>query len=352
MSRAIRFSGRMVIAAAIVPLFLAGCKDDDPPACVNCTNTWRTPSPTIENVWPNADKSSWTYSYISEELQVVPDPRTYSTPDSVSDVLTWDDLRELLDGHHLAGPTNKTVGTYGMHFDSLLTTDSGAVGQNLVVEITPRGGVMPTSSPVRRPGGFLARLYAARPDLRDAVGAALAATARPEPGGGTAGVVFGPFLIHGGAWEKTSDYIGTYGDVDQLLAWKFLTSDLSAGAEFSHQLVPSLADDVFLYGRVERTLSWESGIGLHKNCIEVLYIIDYGVSLGTDATGQPLEYARIVDGGRVIYAPTLGPVYMYEIGFIQQGEALANGARYTELDLFDRHTPASALVLQHAGSRR
>ena len=204
---------------------------------------------------------------------------------------------------------------------------------------------MPTSSPAPQPGGFLARLYAARPDLRGAIRTAYAMAGPAEPGGGYAVLPpWGPFLIHGGAWEKTSEYIGTYGDVDQLLAWKFLTSDLSPGTEFTHQLVPSLADNVYLHGRVERTLSWESGIGLHEKCIEVLYIIDYGIVLGTDVTGQPLDYARIVDGGRVVYAPTTGPVYLYEVSFIQPGEALANGARYTELNLFEMHTPPTDLA--------
>ena len=320
------------LAAVVALLTIAGCKDDETP-CLQCPPPDTTPSPTIENIWPNADKMTWTFDYTSEETLPNIPSRLYPTPDDIP-AFSWDDVREVLASDTLSGSTDTTEATYTMRFDSLLTTGSGAVGQNLEVDIDVLTAGAAGVYRANHASAFYARLYAARPDLRDAVldayaGAGYDARQLTEP----FGVVYSPLLIHGGAWEKTEDWIGTYGDVDQILAWKFLSSDLSVGSEFTHQLVPSLASDVFLHCRIERLTTWQSDIGQHKKSLDCLYIIDYGLWVETNNEGKILGYGRIFDCGRVVYSPTEGPVYMYERDFVEPGDPPTPGVRYTELEI-------------------
>ena len=121
-----------------------------------------------------------------------------------------------------------------------------------------------------------------------------------------------PQFVHGGVWEKTEDWIGTYGDLDELLAWKFLTSDLSPGTEFSHQLIPSIASNVFLHCRIERIFDARTDVGVLRNALECYYLIDYGVTVLRDFELHVLGYTRAFGYGVVVYAPRVGPVYCHE----------------------------------------
>jgi hypothetical protein len=145
-----------------------------------------------------------------------------------------------------------------------------------------------------------------RPDLRPRIAPYL----DPEPT--VTGEILRPLILHGGAWEKTADWIGTYGELDRLLAWKYLTNDLRKGHEFEHQLVPSLASTVYLRARVLGTTTLETPAGRYTNAIEVFYVIDYGWSTATDESGNLLGYSRSVGYGSIHYAPGVGPIQSYE----------------------------------------
>src|SRR5262249_25217567 len=120
-----------------------------------------------------------------------------------------------------------------------------------------------------------------------------------------------PILLHGGAWQKTLTYIGTFGDFDQNLAWKFLDSDTRQGASFRMQLVPGLANDVWLTGWVVPNKLRAQGDKGGKT-IEVVYVIDYGVTAVVDQTGATIGFARFIGYGSVTYAQNGGPVSMIE----------------------------------------
>jgi hypothetical protein len=236
----------------------------------------------------------------------------------------------LLDDPPRAGaPT--THGIYRLQFDGMLTTMSGATGQNLVetFEAVPPAKPARPASAARPNAAFLARLLRARPDLQDRIaGAAPGASDSPMD---TPQLLL--LFLDGGAWVKSDQWIGAYGDLDTLLAWKYLESDLSPGHEFSHQLVPKIASDVFLHGRVQRRLTWNTEVGTHENALECLYLIDYGVSTATDQDGLPIGFFRDIDYGAVVYAPEVGPVYCYERVLVTVGDTLGPGLGDARLQL-------------------
>jgi len=148
-----------------------------------------------------------------------------------------------------------------------------------------------------------------------------------------------PLLIHGGAWEKTDDWIATYGVLNTEPAWKFLTSDLAVGTEFTHQLIPDLANDVFLHARIESHVTIDTELGTYEKAVDCLYIIDYGISAVSTSPGGPTSgYMRTYEYGRVVYAPTLGPVYSYERKFMSAGTPVTKGSGDLEMFIIGHGT--------------
>ena len=148
-----------------------------------------------------------------------------------------------------------------------------------------------------------------------------------------------PNLIHGGAWEKTAEWIGTYNDLSARLAWKFLADDITVGSEFSYQLVPDFSDDTFLHGRVHRQMSVETEVGTFEKALDCLYILDWGISTATDTQGEVVGYFRVFDYGRVIYAPTIGPVYSSERWTVEPGNPPTPGLEDFTTILIGTSTP-------------
>ena len=142
-----------------------------------------------------------------------------------------------------------------------------------------------------------------------------------------------PLYLFGYAWEKTREYIGSYGDLNTNLSWKYLEADLDPGHEFTIQLVPDLADDVFLHVRVLRERTATSPLGDHPRSIDVLYEVDYGISEATDVDGNPIGYWHAYDYGMITYAPKVGPVASYERSLISVGEPLDPGYRELTAEL-------------------
>ncbi len=301
--------------------------------------------PTIHNIWPNVDGTSWTYDYTWRIFHDYEPPRLHDTSGEVPPVPGLDELAEYMDEHPVGGNPDVTEMIYELQFDGMITTQSGVTAQNLEENLY----LLDTHEPVGEEAGaveaFYARLIAARPDLRQAINDRLAAAGAegftlsgtpfdlgatgPRSAAQLLRSDFGqalskPILIHGYAWERTSDWIGTYGDLDQLLAYKFLEANLLPGHEFTHQLVPSLADDIFLHCRVLRRFFYRSALGHHRYAVECLYAIDYGIAT-VDGTGGNKGYYRLFDYGTVIYAPSKGPVYCYERNLVQPGEPLSIG---------------------------
>lgn len=100
--------------------------------------------------------------------------------------------------------------------------------------------------------------------------------------------------------------------MDTALAWKYLAKDLTPGSEFLHRLVPSLAADVFLRGRILPRQTVQTLAGTFTDAVVCLYSVDYGISTATDDAGDATGYFRYYSYGSVTYADSVGPVGSYE----------------------------------------
>jgi hypothetical protein len=321
-------------AAALATLLLAACGDDGParPGALE---------PTLANVWPSDDGRSWTYTLAVRGWDSDPPP-LYDAPDAVPR-LTLDDAEALLDTLGTGTGIETGDGILRLRFDGRLTTGSGVEGQNLQEEIFARDTLAVRAVPAGRLGAgaaFLARFLRARPDLQDAVAGALGAAGLSEGEPRLDQVSLDvPLLLHGGAWEKTAAHIGTYGDLDTLLAWKFLGPELAPGSEFVHQLVPSLADDAFLHGRVLSKSTLRTPIGTFENALECLYLVEFGVGEVRNPT-MPTRYFRAYDFGTVTYVPAVGPVSCYERVLVFSGDQPTTGAGDQRLELIGAGAPS------------
>jgi hypothetical protein len=316
----------LVLVAFVVAF--AGCNDDDGVTFRTTSPDWRS-RPTLNNIWPNADQTSWTYDYVwleSEEWS----PAYYPTEDDVPPLPAWADFLGYLGIEFTADSLVTTKAIFRMKFDGQTTSGPGVTAQNLEESFQDENtGAIVVLDAAAQDREFIRRLYLARPDLKATLERLVEATPALQPFApfyapdeSPAASVLKPLYVHGGVWEKTSEWIGTYGVLDRLLAWKFLTANLNPGTEFSHQLIPSMADDVFLHCRVLRRFEFSTEIGEFQNAIACLYVLDYGISIALNTEGQRLGYTRNFGYGVVIYAPTVGPVYSHERSVGSEGDPI------------------------------
>jgi hypothetical protein len=296
--------GTLVLAL----LALGGCRGDDAAG----------PRATLDNLWPSADGTFWTYEMRERnwdlDLELYPDPAQVPPPP------TLDEIVALLEDHPTGEPIEERELLYRVEFDGVITTESGATGQHLVSEITdvPGARLLGASSAPGR--ALLSRIFAARPDLREALGAE-----RRLAAGDFETVPAEPLFVSGYAWEKTFDWIGGYGDLDTELSWKYLEADLGTGHEFVFQLVPSVTDNIFLHFRILGRRSVETGVGTIPSAVECLYLVDFGIFELTDENGVVLGYGASYEYGTVLYAPEIGPVASYERRLVARGSPPSDG---------------------------
>lgn len=343
----------IVITATAVCLW--GCSDDDTTGPPGRTDTIivvvdSIPDATIQNIWPNDDKTVWTFRYL---LRGWDDsgPNLFPTADDVPPVPTWPEIVQLLGSHGTGDSVVAQNAIYRIQFDSLTTTTPGVTAQNLVETYYAEDESTLAVQAPTYDARLLGRVFMARPDLRENIIEKLQADERPQnrrlaadlarlpnqelaPGREARGpepIMSTPLLIHGGAWEKTADWIATYGELNTMPAWKFLTSDLAVGTEFTHQLVPDLANDVFLHARIDRHFEIDTELGTLEKAVDCLYVIDFGVSRLVDLGGNTLGYMRLYAYGRVVYVPTVGPVYVYERELVSVGTPISTGSADMEM---------------------
>jgi hypothetical protein len=275
------------------------------------------PSALYSSIWPHEDGTGWSYRVTGRSWDQPP-PVFYSSPEDVPVLTMKEAIRALRKDP--TGPNPETsTGSYRLQFNGSVTTMSGVTRQNLEETLVPDVGVMPQPGPtssgtqasvaIAQSAGpaFLQLLRRARPDLANKIGLRASSLATQS-----AAASLRPTLLHGYAWEQTDQWIGTYGDLNQQIAWIFLTPDLRPGSGFSLQLVPELANDVFLYAQVIGWRSVGTDAGTFPHALEVAYLVDFGVSQATDQDGDPLGYSRSYLYGTIDYVAGVGPVHSYE----------------------------------------
>lgn len=301
------------LAALLLPLALAGCDRTFAPTQPSSTSglsaqalaPLASPASSLEALWPNEDGRRWDYDFRYDEYARIFPPNAYPTRQEVPPAPSPEDVVRLLPdrrGSLLSTPGDPvltTTGAYSLEFQGELTTQSGATGQNLVQTLVQDA---PAARRPRTGGDFLSRLAQARPDLRRR----LESFARVSPQEAPT-----PLLLRGGAWVKTDEYIGAYGDLDQQLAWKYLQAPVRAGSTFDFQLLPSITTDVFLHALVLPKRSAARWKDLAHE-IEVVYVIDYGVTELIDLDGNSVGFSRYTDYGSVVYEPGTGPSRLFE----------------------------------------
>lgn len=292
--------------------------------------------PTLADLWPSADSTAWTYHY-SEAGWGTPGTPAYPTPEAVPPAPSVDSAARLLDRMHAEHPADEVDAIYRLQFLGRHTTQSGAEGQHLVEGFYHDKSAEAIPRP-RDP--FLRRLAEVRPDLRARI-AALTSDQSPTQSTGTMGrPEFAPLFLHGSAWVRLDHLIGGYGDLDTEIAWVYLTSELAPGSGFTHQLVPALDDDVFLHGLVLGYRDVRTEAGLFRNCLECVYLVDFGPFQVFNEQGTVIGYARGFDCGNILYAPGIGPVQSREYRSFEGPEFGEGGT--IRLDLIGRTTPGGA----------
>jgi hypothetical protein len=331
----------IVILAVIISL--PGCRDDDG------IRPNPRPRPTLENIWPNEDGTTWEYDYVWRTINSPFPTRTYDDPREVPPVPSLDEIEELLE--HCSIGDNPSIDhlRYNLEFDGDTTTVSGKTAQNLRETITDVPFAVRTLAAADLGHPFLYSLAIARPDLRVKIAPYLPAgifeprhmeqNQRVRLDDDYNYVATGPNLLHGYAWEKTEDHIGTYSDLDTLLAYKYLESNLNPGHEFTFQLVPTLASDVFLHCRILRQYSYRFDNGERKTAVECLYLIDYGVA-EMRTPYDPVAYFGGFDYGSVTYVKDVGPVHCLERDMAEPGNPVKPGIGEQEL-ILDEMTPGA-----------
>lgn len=228
----------------------------------------------LDSLWPNEDGLRWTYAAHYEESF-----EGSESSDDFTATLTFD-------GTNVVG---------------------GQTVQNLVGRID--GGAALGAS--ERPAGLdalTARLWVARPELRGTL-AVLAARAVDD----------WPFVLLAPAngnvgFLKTPTSIGIWRDEIAAQSWLYLVEPKNVGPNFTLQLVPDLADDVFLYGTVtaaDESVRGANG-GLYPHSWIVEYLVDLGEGTWTDELGNPLGTFRMHTSGSVVFSAGVGPILMEE----------------------------------------
>ena len=205
--------------------------------------------PQLQDLWPHAAGAFWTYDRITA---------------------TW-----------TGGSPTFTAGNVRFEILAAEPQANGDTLQILAVEGAPNDPAL------------LAQLRVARPD----VDVPLNPTA-------TSGVA-----LHDAArLHIAADEIAAY-DTQGSRTWVYLDVDATAGRTFRLQLLPALADSVFLTGRVVGTAGISTPAGSFADAVLVSYVVDFGWGA---IPGQPADAVRAVTRGEMYFAPGVGPVLARE----------------------------------------
>ena len=307
--------------SALLTCTVWGCSDDPAPP----------PGTPLEILWPSEDGRSWTYDLSTESWAFDSlDPEfIYNTPEEVPDAPSLGALFPLIDEPTTPASTTTEDTWYRLQFNGETTT-SGVTTQNLV---ETRGddhfflkGERALANSSGMGGSFLATLAIVRPELFPGIQTTGVFDPSSHPPIG-----LNPIFLHGGAWRKTDDWIGTYDDLDAQPSWRFLEGDTRPGSKFTFQLFPGLAEDIFLHVVVRGEINIETPVGTFTDALDVVYMIDFGIKIVPEVLG----FSRVISFGNIVYAPTVGPVKSYERTAVPVGKKLGDGSGHFTLDLIE-----------------
>jgi hypothetical protein len=255
--------------------------------------------PALDSLWPNSDGNRWEYELThTSPIQ----------PDFTSSAALW-----------LQGTAETAGGT---------------------AQVLNADHTLPVQASAALADPVLAAVWRARPDLRAAIAAR---TGVSLEGAAT----WWPLLLHGGYFMEGASSIQMWQPDWNHPTWTYLTDDLAVSSTFTHQLVPELADDVFLHGTVlaiDATVTTASGT--FHDAVKMGYVIDYGWNEQLDELGNVIGLARSETRGHVHFVPGVGPVEMLE-DFIQYVEIDCSPAACPQewIDLLGVSTQTLALSL-------
>jgi hypothetical protein len=225
--------------------------------------------PALDTLWPNDDGLRFAYRY------------------------TWHDAMLGLD--HASAAYLQLEGT---------ALTAGGEAQVLLAE----HGDLPAAARAGDPGvgGLLGLVWRARPDLRPALAGRVAAAKDAQ-------AMWRPNLLHGGFFLKSAAAVQMWQEDWNHATWTYLTGDLTPGATFVHQLLPELADDIFLHGTVGAVgVGVTTLAGSFEDAVRVDYLIDLGLATNTDEMGELVGVVHAEVRGHVHYVPDVGPVELLE----------------------------------------
>jgi hypothetical protein len=262
-----------MLALTLVLVLPAGC-DDTPSGPLN---------PTVGALWPNEDGREWSFATTFRVWSPIPEgDYLYPDPDSIPPAPSLDAVVRILDSDFTPPAAYDAVyADYTLRFAGRRVTRSGVEAQNLSAQIAVSG----------------------------------------DP---TARIPFLPVILHGGAFEKTDSWIGTYGDLDTLAAWIYLDRSLWPGHTFTYQLLRSIEDETFLHARVFPRQRVTVPAGTFNDAVEVVYLVDYGRRFQVSFDGA-YGYYRYVTFGNIIFVPGVGPAYSYERRYAPVGRDVGPG---------------------------
>jgi hypothetical protein len=318
-------SHRLLIMLPILALALslAGCLDDDDCECPACPEVTGPPEPTLDNIWPHADGTGWLYDLTVREYT------TAGYGDDPPPLPTWAQIDSLLNEPAGVDLVSEDAGLYGLRFDGDLVTDTGVTGQDLVetiyADVWSEEG---KAAAAPRPDPVALLVARARPDLRAALAARLgvdeaallAALADKEL------TDMGSLYFLGAyAFAAEDDGYYGYGDLNTSHAWTYLEGPLEPGTTWSLQLVPDIADDIWLHGHVWSVEDMTVGGRAVDNAVAALYLVDLGLQTVTDEQGNIVGEFQAYMYGRTVFVPEVGPVACTERRLIGPDSILLPG---------------------------
>jgi len=266
-------------------------------------------------IWPHEDGRGWAY-HLTSRTWDQPPPVLFPTRGDVP-TISMDDAIRLLGTEPTGANPETSTGSYRLQFSGSVTTLSGRVAAEPSRDVGAGSGraghfeyglLRCGARGVRVPGPLASR--PPRPCQEDgSERIERARTVRLDVRG------CGRLSPHAASWLR----VGADRPVDRDLRGSesadcldFLTPDLRPGSEFSLQLVPDLAPDVFLHARVLGWKSVETETGAFHRALDAAYLVDFGVTEIVDFDGNTLGYTRSSLFGTIDYVVGVGPVLSYE----------------------------------------